>query len=79
MKTYKAKNGATQFKPSASEIQGVVEGDNMDGFCLACGSVQGGVEPDARRYVCEGCGAAKVYGAEELLLMGLVYDDGEAA
>lgn len=78
MKTYKAKNGATQFKPSIAEVEAVMHGDNTDGFCLACGSVQGGVEPDARRYVCEGCGAAKVYGAEELLVMGLVYDEAAA-
>jgi hypothetical protein len=39
------------------------------GFCLACGADADGVEPDARGYECEICGAAKVYGAEELLLM----------
>ena len=30
-----------------------------------------GVEPDARRYECETCGAREVYGAEELLMMGV--------
>jgi hypothetical protein len=29
------------------------------------------VEPDARRYTCEGCGQPKVYGLEELVLMGI--------
>lgn len=40
------------------------------GFCLACGEEVDGVEPDARGYECEVCGERKVYGAEEVLLMG---------
>ncbi len=40
------------------------------GYCLACHAEAYGVEPDAREYECENCGAPKVYGAEELLLMG---------
>ena len=47
--------------------------DRSEGFCLACGEVAYGVEPDARKYECECCGAAKVYGGEELALMGLVH------
>lgn len=46
--------------------------DDMAGFCRACGNEQYGCEPDARKYVCESCGAKEVYGAQELLLMGLV-------
>jgi len=46
--------------------------DDMAGFCRACGNEQYGCEPDARKYVCESCGAREVYGAQELLLMGLV-------
>jgi hypothetical protein len=46
--------------------------DDMGGFCLACGHMQYGCEPDARRYHCEACGEKKVYGAQELLLMGHV-------
>lgn len=71
MRQYKAKCGAMQFMPSLREVQEASE--NFDGFCLACGNVQSGVEPDARKYVCESCGKPKVYGAEELALMGLVY------
>ena len=41
------------------------------GFCLACGARADGVEPDARRYTCEECGKPEVYGAEELLIMGV--------
>jgi hypothetical protein len=43
---------------------------NNEGFCIACGSSQSGCEPDARRYECEACGLPKVYGLEELVMMG---------
>lgn len=43
-----------------------------DGFCVECGNCQSGVEPDAREYECESCSAMKVYGAAELIIMGLV-------
>lgn len=46
--------------------------EDSAGFCLACGEEQGGVEPDARGYTCDCCGERKVYGAEELALMGRV-------
>jgi len=42
------------------------------GFCTNCGAERPCCEPDAREYECEECGANKVYGAEELLVMGLV-------
>lgn len=45
-------------------------GTDNPGFCLNCGEEQDGCEPDAREYECEGCGAYKVYGAEEILMMG---------
>jgi Zn finger protein HypA/HybF involved in hydrogenase expression len=75
VKTYTTRSGATQYKPSFTEIQEAAESN--DGFCLACGNVQSGVEPDARGYACESCGALKVYGAEELALMGIMYNDEE--
>lgn len=43
-----------------------------NGFCIACGDEAYNVEPDARKYECESCGAKKVYGAQELLIMGVV-------
>jgi hypothetical protein len=52
------------------QFEGAREAYN--GFCLACGYEQGCCEPDARKYKCEECDARQVYGAEELLLMGLV-------
>ena len=45
-------------------------GMGNDGICLACHNVQGGCESDARNYECESCGERKVFGAEELVLMG---------
>lgn len=41
------------------------------GFCRACGAEVDGVEPDAAGYTCEECGKPEVYGAEQLLLMGV--------
>lgn len=72
MKAYDAKNGTVQYKPSLGALLDAAEGDA--GFCLACGEEQHGIEPDARRAHCEACGANKVYGAEELMLMGLYHD-----
>ena len=40
------------------------------GFCLSCGEEQDGCEPDAEEYECSNCGLNKVYGAEQVLLMG---------
>ncbi len=41
------------------------------GFCLVCGTEADGVEPDARHYDCLECEQPQVYGAAEILLMGL--------
>ena len=46
--------------------------EDNGGFCLSCGDDAFGVEPDARKYVCESCGKREVYGAEEIIIMGLV-------
>lgn len=53
--------------------------DEDGGFCTYCECVTYGVEPDAREYVCDNCGAAKVYGIEELLIMGEVLIVAEGA
>ena len=52
------------------EIKDAIE--NQSGFCVLCGEEADGVEPDARGYDCESCEESAVYGAEEILLMGLV-------
>ena len=59
----------TKQKITLDRIVAMVERDDMEGICIACGSEQGNVEPDARRYPCEACGQRKVYGAEMILLM----------
>ena len=63
-------------KFSLNEIQAAVEsqmfGLENPGFCIACGAEHDGCEPDASGYSCEVCGESKVYGAEEILIMGLV-------
>ena len=51
-------------------ILAACEQDDNTGFCTGCGTEASGVEPDARKYICEACGQPKVYGAEELLMMG---------
>lgn len=47
------------------------EGVDNPGICLACGADADGCEPDARKYTCEACGEKQVYGAEELVIMGV--------
>jgi len=57
---------AIKVKATMADVQ-----EGCNGGCLACGEIQYGcVEPDARGYACESCGANKVYGLEELVLMG---------
>jgi hypothetical protein len=58
------------MKIDMDRVMQVCEDDDNVGFCLACGEEQYGCEPDARKYECETCGAHKVYGAQEILLMG---------
>lgn len=45
---------------------------DQSGFCIKCGAEVYGLEPDAREVPCEVCEADKVFGAEEILIMGLV-------
>ena len=46
--------------------------DLQCGFCLACGAMRECCEPDARKYRCDACQENQVYGAEEIVLMGLM-------
>jgi hypothetical protein len=60
-------------------VIGIESTDNLSSFdsqglCIACGEFADGVEPDARRYECESCEQNKVYGIEELILMGYTTD-----
>lgn len=53
-------------------VMAAVEEDDNVGFCVKCGSEQYGCEPDMRNGECECCGEQAVYGAEELLVSGMV-------
>ena len=55
---------------SLEDIETAME--DYDGYCLACGASKSNVEPDAENYHCDECDADKVYGAEQILIMGLV-------
>lgn len=66
---YTARDGSKRFKPIVTESEVM---DGTTGFCIACGKYKDGVEPDARKYSCDSCGALKVFGLEELALMGLL-------
>jgi hypothetical protein len=55
-----------------TRVMEAVEAGDSVGFCLGCGHQNEGLEPDARGCECENCGRLRVYGAEELLLMGWV-------
>ena len=67
-----AKSGKVRYRFIVSEAEYSETHDDGAGACIACGAETSGVEPDARRYECEACGARKVYGLEELLIMGYV-------
>ena len=55
------------------QIEDLAHADERQvGFCRACGAERDYCEPDARRYRCDECGLHQVFGAQELMLMGLV-------
>jgi hypothetical protein len=58
-------------KITLSRITKAIQSGEYVGFCTACGAKAYGVEPDARKYTCEKCHQPRVYGAEELLIMGV--------
>jgi hypothetical protein len=66
------KSGQTRYRFILSETEYMETHDDGAGACVACGEEASGVEPDARAYECEACGERKVYGLEELLIMGYV-------
>lgn len=74
-KQYRAKNGRLQYKPAHGWLVEVMETDNATGYCLACGQDVDAIEPDAEHDTCPHCFASKVFGAENLMLRGLFYDE----
>jgi hypothetical protein len=71
---YTTKTGLKQFKPQLTEraIEKAMFDHNGEGMCLACGEEPDYADPDTRKATCEFCGKPKVYGLQELLMMGLV-------
>lgn len=57
-----------------SEDEYIVHREEYDGFCLSCNdwTAMGGIEPDARDYECTSCGKHQLFGAEEILMMGIL-------
>lgn len=53
------------------QIESAIE--DYNGYCIECGAEHDCCEPDAREYPCEECGLNKVYGAEEIIMMGLAH------
>lgn len=70
IETRKAKSGKDVFVVVHDEAFEAAIRDGTQGVCLACGAEADGVEPDARKYNCETCDEPRVYGLEELLIMG---------
>jgi len=71
-KSISSKTGKPIYTFTYAEDEFREASDESKGHCLACGDEAWGVEPDARRYECEGCGELRVYGLEELMLMGRI-------
>ena len=70
---YTTKSGKKQFKPQVTRARmEKIMFDGGSGWCLHCGEEVYGIEPDARKYTCDACNLPKVYGMEELMMMGLV-------
>lgn len=68
---YTSRSGEKLFKPSIENVMALSHLGR--GFCLACADDNDNVEPDAIKGLCDSCGERKVYGAEQLALMGLVF------
>lgn len=68
----KTKGGSEFFRFLMTEVEFHGLDNDNEGLCVFCGESAFGVEPDARKYTCEGCEKNGVYGAQELLLMGLI-------
>jgi len=47
--------------------------ENGIGLCITCQEERDGwTEPDARKYPCDNCNTKTVYGAGQLLVMGII-------
>lgn len=59
--------------PTLEEVEEVINSDSHQGWCTNCQDwTHDSCEPDAREYECPVCEQHTCYGAEELVIMGLV-------
>ena len=63
--------------PTWEKLEAMLERDNLEGFCIGCGSEASGIEPDAEGYECDTCGKCLVFGAEQLLILGMIREEGK--
>jgi hypothetical protein len=66
------KKGTRYHRFSMPEQEFVELTDNLSGLCIYCATLADMADPDTRAAHCPDCGLAGVYGAEELLLRGLI-------
>lgn len=59
--------------PSFKSVEKKISDDSMQGWCTHCGKwTHDSCEPDAHEYKCPKCNNNTCYGAEELLIQGLI-------
>jgi Zn finger protein HypA/HybF involved in hydrogenase expression len=59
--------------PTIEEIQEVIVSGSYEGWCVNCGEwTHDSCEPDACKYECPACEQPTCYGAEELVIQGMV-------
>lgn len=68
---YRNKEGQMVFPIEMIE-SAVFSGDHL-GYCLQCAGERDACEPDAAKYECYECGTRNVYGAENIVIMGLTF------
>ena len=75
MKTHESQESPRQ-EARRNAVRSHAASNDYLGYCLACGGEADRCEPDARRYP---CGESRVYGTEELLMMGRIVIVGSAS
>jgi len=73
------KTGNTYFIPLESELIQALESDEDRAFCIRCGDTDQTIEPDVERGECECCEQRGLYGAEQLLILGMYKRDNAEA
>jgi len=72
-----SKRGNTYYLPTESELTEFLELDENVAICIRCGDTEQVIEPDVEKAHCECCDQYGLYGAEQLLLLGLYKREGE--